>query len=394
MEVLPFLGDQILSFFLSLLKEKTRSFLSQHENEIPEIKTKLDNIQNMQEMQLAMWLKAGLTHLQIGEIREARDEFIRAEASDKRSATAKLYLAMILAQTGKLDLAMEKLREAITINPFIVILSLPDNLTLPDSVGKIVEIMPQTWSCQLNSTRFTKNLSDGNSILSRLFPSGSQGTIHNISFSGGLLVFSLRLHNSSMIFDKLFWGGPDPRDTDFGERTLVCFDPNTGKLKWSVATPNKELVFATPTYVVLKTEKATYDFYETPNGIYSSTMGQEYFESVFFPSFASISKHKEYLRSNIKFLSENYILGDYVNQYKTRLTDEMEYNREDSHRIEPPFLTKNMGIQFIGRNQWSMGHINLSANVAIGNFAIPGSYGVPQSLKAMFCNAMLSCSSI
>jgi len=395
MEALPFLTNQILSFFIGLLKEKASSYFSQHDNGFPEINTKIDDILNMQERQLGMWVKAGLTHLQIGEISEARDEFIRAEASDKRNATAKLYLAMILAQTGKLDVALVKLREAITINPFIVILFTPDNLKLPGSFGKIAETLPQAWSCQLSDIRFTENLIDDNSILSNNW---NQSTFHAMSLSGGLLVFSLRLHDASTINDKLFWGGIDTINTGFGERTLVCFDPNTGKLKWCVAMPDKELVFATPTYVVLKTEKAAYDFHETSNGIYSSSMGQEYFESIFFPGFATISKHKEYLRAIIRFLSEDCIFNDYANRCNARkkrlslvkrLTGgEMEYSKEDFHSIEPPFSTANMGMQFIGTNQWRRDYVYRKSPISNPW----GGYQPPLQLKAIFCNAMLSSS--
>jgi len=79
----------------------------------------LEQIADNVERQMLAPLRAGLTFVQLNEWEKARDEFIRAAATDEDSAVAKAWLGIALTKTGRPDVGRQCLISSVRLNPFL-----------------------------------------------------------------------------------------------------------------------------------------------------------------------------------------------------------------------------------------------------------------------------------
>jgi len=142
---------------LDALVEQTCDILRGTRDDIAAIRSQLDIIQRNQEMQLASSLKAGLSYLQLGQRQRAIDSFVKAEADDSRNAVVKVILALLIAQDRKTDFAVDRMCEALQMNPFIVYAMFPDNAPHVDGLD-----MPgsgtEEWSLDLSDKQYLATL--------------------------------------------------------------------------------------------------------------------------------------------------------------------------------------------------------------------------------------------
>jgi hypothetical protein len=297
MDPAALIANIIISRTFGTIIETVKSGLKEVlEPEFRSLERRINDLHASVQLQQAMWLKSGLTFLKLGEVVKARDEFIRAEASDKRSAVARFYLSLLLAYEGKLELAREKLHDAILINPFVSLLELRKWDRLPANYKSKSKLPSKKWARHLNSEQSIKAIPESQHwVYKFLLDIGDKGAITKCSCSGGGPVISWRL-NSQFDFD------------DDHKRVISALDFSTGKILWSSVVADKELHLVTPTYVILKTNSEnSYDLLSIKNGKSEGAMSADYYETVFCPDPGELQKLEEFKRSNRSMLTAKVI---------------------------------------------------------------------------------------
>lgn len=380
MSLFPMVGEKVISLFLSSILDKVAPSPDSINTIFSSMETRLDHIKNAQEMQQAMWLKSSLTFLEMQEHDKAFDELVRSEASDKRNATAKLYLAILLGRKGKPELAKVKLNEVIEINPFIPLICIGEQ-DISNCLSESLHFpKAMKWTKKLNSECFRRE-SLAQNWLSDLL-SENQGNIYSASLSGGKLVVSWKLHAPDRISSL--------EEADDLEQELSCFDPRTGTLEWSRGIQDQELIFATPHYVVTREKSGQFNFLNSSDGCYVSSMGQDYFYTIFFPMFDKISKSREYVKSNKKLRKRAWIVSDYEKKNKQNLNElniflklissGVDYSKNDLQEIELPYADAGISIEL--KNHWVKDVARSSRYTRKAVY-----------FDAIFCDAFISCSS-
>ncbi|MBV9925639.1 MAG: tetratricopeptide repeat protein [Acidobacteria bacterium] len=315
------------------------------------VETRLDNIQKILEMNQATHLKAALSFLRLGELEKARDAFIHAEASDRLGAVARLYLSILFTKEGKVDLARERLKVALGINPFIIKFTEPLQLSADNNPPHALT-PARSWSRQLNSKSFVNSVPRPKNTLLRLLKGqGKYGAISTVSCSGGDIAVSWRLGNDFL----------EPPDD--GGRIISMINLTNGSCVWTTTVTDSELFFATPNHVVLKSSKspAKYFFLSMSNGEMQREVSPEYFETIFCPSANEVRQSDEFKRSNqmmptsasIKVHKERYTAIEYKkkNFLQKWFWPTVEYKYESAAVLTDPF---DLGIFRIrASNKWS-----------------------------------------
>lgn len=314
------------------------------------VETQLDSIQKSLEMNQATHLKSALSFLRLGDLEKARDAFIYAEANDRLGAVARLYLSILLAKEGKTNLAQERFEEALNINPFIILFTKSLQLSTSDNLSAALT-PSRSWTRQLNSEGFVNSIPKPKNTLLRLLETqGKYGAISTISCSGGHIAVSWRLGND-------FLENPDD-----GGRILSVINLTSGDCIWTTKVTNNELLFATPSYVVLKHSKSPikYSFLSMSNGESQREVSPEYFETIFCPNLNEIRQSEEFKRSNhtmltsasIKARKENFttIQNKKKNFLQKLLWAHVEYKYESTAALTDPFNLRMFSIR--ASNKW------------------------------------------
>jgi hypothetical protein len=269
------LASQVLHWIVSKLEEGLSTRIK---SEVDLIEERLVRIEEKIEKNMAMHLRAGLSFMRMGNWREAKNEFVRAEAVDSHSAMAKFWLGLILYRGSSKKLAAEKLRDSLHMNPYII----PSSIMTLEQLQKKFSLKPNsraTWTIDLTSSSCPDNL--------------QYKTINAVSLSGGNPVL------------------------DAGLGVIAAVDISNGKYLWSKDTYVdrgmwkdgiwKELYFATPYYVVLKSHETptTYELLDMQTGRSKTTMGQEYFEAIFCPNNSQLTQLDAFKRANCKVESSH-----------------------------------------------------------------------------------------
>jgi hypothetical protein len=314
----------------------------------PGIVTLEQRIANLQfgiELQHAMWLKAAMSFLQLGDLDQARDDLVRAEASDPRSAVARLYLGIVLARQGRAEIARERLSDALNVNPFV---TLGTGVELFEG-SQPVEARAQRWERHLNAEGFNKSLPRPEGVIARLLsPVGDGGAVESVSTSSGTIVCR--------------WGVSDNFSGDPTQMFLSAIDMVTGRTIWTLRMDDAELYFATPAFTVLKCQPPSpYRFHSTRTGEPVGDMGSTYFETVFCPDRKTVEATPAFLRANCTMVPPADVLNRKIEAekaeeaklgfWKRLFSPGFKYACEDTRDLFDPF---GLGLFHVKvKNVWS-----------------------------------------
>jgi tetratricopeptide (TPR) repeat protein len=267
------------------------------EPQIKSLENRLQGIEEKIDRQLAADLKAGLTFLRLGELINARDALIKAEANEPNAAAARFWLSVVLLKLGREDLAVDRFQSALQLNPFIVPRNLPAALQIPTGpnaeeaiiranvpavnwgkgkwLNKVkVDNAPFSgWKDRLNTYYFKSK---------RLLWSNLQAQVVKASASGGNLVLMWRLNDR--VDYLIVQNGKSIDGVIKGGKYLVsAFSLAAGTPLWHRDLTGKYLNFATPAYAVLHRfeEPKGYELLDIHNGRVKATMSEDYFNTVF-----------------------------------------------------------------------------------------------------------------
>ena len=281
--ILETIASKLLDEFAERLKEKLDDRL---QTEFELLDTRLSNIERNIEKQLAMHLKAGFNFLRLGQPKEAFDEFVRAEATDADAVVAKFWLSVMAFRKGQQAFALNKLKEAIHLNPFI----LGDDAMTNFSQAPVMAD-ESSWDLSLSDTTFVKRVPTTwpSYIRDQLF-SGfgyrSQSAVRKISCGGGNPVVHWIIGSEILghYYDEIISG----------------FNLVNGACLWSRLLKGKGLCFAGARYAVLQESKprSDFEFIDLNTGRTTRTMSKDYFETVFCPHFDLLPHLKAFAVSN------------------------------------------------------------------------------------------------
>ena len=284
------------------------------EPRIRSLEDRLHGIEEKLDRQLAADLKAGLTFLRLGELINARDALIKAEAAEPNAAAARFWLSVILLKLGREDLAVERFRGALQLNPFVVPRSLPAALQIPagssaeeavirDNVPAVkwgkgkwlnkvkVDNAPFSgWKDRLNTYYFRSR---------RLLWGNLQAQIVKASASGGNLVVMWKL-NDRVDYSLMQKGKYIDGVIQGGKYLVSAFSIAAGYPLWHRDLTGKYLNFATPAYAVLHRfeEPKGYELLDIHTGRVKATMSEDYFNTVFLTDDPE-KENELYDRSNV-----------------------------------------------------------------------------------------------
>jgi tetratricopeptide (TPR) repeat protein len=267
------------------------------DDRIQSLEEDLHGIERKVERQLAVHLKAGFTFLKMGDLQNARTEFVRAEAADPYAATAKLWLSAMLFKDGQWDFAMKMCRRALLLNPFVGYHpSSYSNLFSATHSNVKLQLRSEIWSLQLKDKRFVDKflkqpllktwLKALKAEFSSKFAYRSQVAVRKVSCSGGNPVVFWRLGSDLL--------------TEY-EEIVSAFELANGKCLWNKFVRKEELCFATPLLVVLKSKEPAggYELIDLQTGKRMAKMGTEYYKTVFCPNESYLYQVEPYEKSNV-----------------------------------------------------------------------------------------------
>jgi hypothetical protein len=283
----------------SLIGSAVGGILGELKPEFQILHRRLDSIQESLEQQRSMWLRSALSFLRLGETEKARDELVRATASDDRDALSRLILGLLLAVERKDEFAKEYLLQAWRKNPFLI-LSLIERGG--NSIPKVDWALANgQWSLFPFPTKAMKDSFQINNWFMWLF-GGRRKVVALDGVSSG-----------SSLFIVLWRFAHELGGDEGGIPVLSALDLGSGACEWSIEVEHSELAFATPEYVVLMSlrRKGIFNFYLASSGAVCGEMRQAYAETVFCPNREDLLKSKSYARSHHKFLGAKIVLGDF-----------------------------------------------------------------------------------
>src|SRR5258708_25598305 len=228
--------DVISSRLADSALDRLKPHLSRLETRIASLESTL---KDHDEQTRVLHLKAGFAQLMLGNLIEARNELIRAEASDPCGALARFWLSLVLYREGRRQPAADRLAEALQLNPFIGELALGESLEWAVFQSGAPSASAPVWQVDFNTMRAALALRKRWLTLFRmgLIPSRSQAAIANISVSGINPVIEAML-------------GGDLRNKPEG---VICvLDASSGTPVSYDLLDGQRLAFAPPRFVILQ----------------------------------------------------------------------------------------------------------------------------------------------
>lgn len=356
---------------LDALVEQTCDILRGTRDDIAAIRSQLDIIQSNQEMQLASSLKAGLSYLQLGQRQRAIDSFVKAEADDSRNAVVKVILALLIAQDRKTDFAVDRMCEALQMNPFIVYAMFPDNAPHVDGLD-----MPgsgtEEWSLDLSDKQYLATLETKKKLMEKFIRSlvGGCSTILAASASGSQVVINFRVHRPHILWERgIFWSwklrGFKPR-FNAGDEFVAAMAWGSGTVNWVHQIVDGRLLFATPYWTIIQMDEGSFRLLRSTDGMPASTMGANYFATVLCPNIVALVRLHLFKASNPTFLGEAEIFKMYSAEYRRWYSERSlvekllrskrhDFSRDDEKAVAPPY-SKGGEIITVS-NRWSITRI-------------------------------------
>ena len=270
--------DRVVGALAKELEPEIRSM----ERRLTGIDAKLDRL-------LAVPLKAGFFSLRAGDLLGAQRQLAEAEAADEYGAVAKFWLSLVLFQQGKSDLAIEKMRDALLINPFVAPTSSVGQKLFSVIAGlKTVSTSSAEWIQQLNEKKFLRSVPKN--MLRTLWPPDSgprnKAAVCAASCSGDQAV--------------IMWKRGSDLLSDF-DIILSAFHLPSGRCVWSRRLKkNSQLRFASSRYVVLEftAPPGGYELLSLRTGQPVTKLTTPYFQIAFCPENSQLRSLHSFNRSN------------------------------------------------------------------------------------------------
>ena len=283
----------------NLLKFILKS-LSENKSAIDTLGKSINRAENLLQEAAIAPLKSGYSFLRLGRFDDALKSFVYAEAQNEYSPVAKLCLSGMIYKTNE-DYGIEKLKEALNINPFILFETGFDKKI--ENLNKKYKLnfskkKENFWKQDLHQSVFIqearKNIKDWWRIVNR--------------GNGNKKIFSIRALSLNVNHPVLLWDYDDIR-------ILSVINRNTGIPLWSKRIEDKELCLTTPLYIVLRTKKNpfVYELVKLQNGNTAYEMREKYYHSLFSPNQNILEKTPEYKKSNRLFYDESEVMESNYN---------------------------------------------------------------------------------
>ncbi len=341
--------EPVVSILLKqVLKTAKSSLFQELRPELLKIEARLLTIHTMVEQQRAMWLKSGLSFIQLGQYGSALEDLVRAVASDDKSAVANFVLSALLARDGRNDAAKHYFTEAWMINPFCVLrfLSAPElSVTSVDGPPSIA------WRLSVKTDKSIKATLPKQKWWGKLIPD-EDGALSAVACSGGKLVACWdKIHQVSPIASIVvpFLGSmavPFP-----GARVVSLIDLDRGVCTWSRLVKRKmKLLLATPRYLLMRDEDNLISCLLADSGADSGEMSPEYLETIFCPFFDLVLSSGEYAASHKVFTLS-------LDQFSKKLASQRLLHSgtkiEESEEVGIVDPTRSSHDRIGARNSWT-----------------------------------------
>jgi hypothetical protein len=230
--------------------------------------------------------------MRLQEHAKARDELIRAEATDPRGAVARVLLGLLLAREGKHDAATERFWDALLINPFALRIIAPALLasTLQQAPS------PQTWTVAMQSDEsYFKGLKELG-FWERLSGTRDRSALARMGHCGGTLAIS-------------WYSTPFDIDDAEGTKVLSAVDAASGRCLWSRNADKESLALVTPRFIVTERDSTPgyYIFTSSVSGSPQGEMSANYFRTTFCPNWDEVKASNEFTRGHQEFTTARVI---------------------------------------------------------------------------------------
>jgi len=282
-------GSKLISY---VLDSTLKMMFEETDSRLAGIEGRIGNIQQVMEWQNAAPLRAAISYMRIQEHVKARDELIRAEATDPRGAVARVLLGRLLAKEGKHDAATERFWDALLINPFALQIIDPSLLTGMSQPSH----SSVTWAATMTDKSYFKGLKRLG-FWERLSGERDQWALARMGHCGGTLVIS-------------WYSTPHSIDDDTeGTKLLSSVEASSGRCLWSRNADKESLILVTPRFVV--TERASthghYIFTDSVSGSPQGEMIGNYFRTSFCPNWDEVRSSREFTRGHQEFTTARAI---------------------------------------------------------------------------------------
>ena len=302
MDVITWAAMRILNLVVTKVEQGVVEALSPQirtiEDRLDAITAHVGSLERKVDMELAEHLRAATTYMRLREFCNARNELISAEAVDDRSAVAKLWLSIMFGVEHKPEIAIEKMKGALALNPFIVQLLVPSldftqNVFSNSDIRDAAHVPSHGWSITVNKINASLNKPSRYKIgwLSKILNDRA-------SDEGWCALDAVSLSEEIVIVTWSAGKSDSPGCTD---RFLAAFELSSGKLLWvHPLSAHLELFFAAPRFLVMKSQEADecYKFLDMRTGASASSMSEEYFELTFCPNSAKLHGLQGFIKSN------------------------------------------------------------------------------------------------
>jgi predicted negative regulator of RcsB-dependent stress response len=107
---IPWLTEKLADKIASMILEKAASQLNLS-SEIPELRARVDQLDEKIDRLLVAPLKAALTFLELGRFDQALDELVKADANEQCAPVTKFWLDVVSWHQGKNDFAIRECKQ-------------------------------------------------------------------------------------------------------------------------------------------------------------------------------------------------------------------------------------------------------------------------------------------
>jgi hypothetical protein len=272
--------DLVGTVVASLLDRPVKAALDQFWPHANELSAAIDGLVDGQERQLLAPVYRAVSHLELGELSEARRFLIEAESLHRHAPVIKLVLASTLAHLGTTGEPVERrVREALTMNPFLAPMaaghggprqvaatSQPVDWTQSLSHFKVVQKNKIVRTFMLRASTSARAPEIRQAALTRHFDS-DEGTVVVRCESGN--EFPSRRHT---------W--------------IIAFNLRDGEARWGLGEPlaDGELVLASPAVLTIhRTRKgrASIHLVDMATGVERESMSPTSYAVLFWPSWVT-----------------------------------------------------------------------------------------------------------
>jgi len=286
MDLITLLPDvivkQLIDIIVKYVKEKVLAEVDPH---IKRINTEIGIMRDNQEKMRLFYLHAGLNSFRRGDLSEAIKHLDQVEQVVDIGAVACFWSSVIHEISKEPQIAIDKMREALGRNPFVIPPRYIPGQTLPTVTNQIsLQIPQQTWIREAYTYQDLYEKIPQRSLREKV------GDMLVGVVAGDIAV--VRISNSG--------NNPTIEWKRGSHHAVSALDLSTGACLWTKMLENQKLLFATPHFVVLESlnDPKRFDILDARDGNTKQVASQPYFEEMFFPGYSQIPNIPGYQKSN------------------------------------------------------------------------------------------------